>query len=1005
MSILRLVISILQALDLLPSECMDFPSWVYPLVDVCYVLASLYTLCLILRRVWDASVETRAFARTLYARVLAVATPGDRVPGRERVEASVRSTEFSLRKSGKANPHGEAAAVRSAVDRHMNNSIKNAGLKPWSLSSSSKDARLGIDGQRYHRTAKDGKMEVRDDELTPDHVVKLVDVDHYLCWDEIKNYAMYVVPMCIYAIAPKSPNGTSGEMSFSYSSTSKTWHFWCPATEPYNHPLWNWGASDHYFFSRTFVAALWITGYVACYIGTWYFKPCLLVLIGLWYCAPICGVLSDVVVIDRGHNREEVWLFPVARYHPVGALLRALTLHYPTLERLQPDSVEAGGQRYNTMRVHTKTGVKYAMGLDEGDTHVTVPKSLVERCLAMRGQQKTNLSCGAIIAEAARMDVKLTNGEAAVVLLAGGVNFGHAGANVFEHDRDFSYEPDWMQHSDDTIPGMTAFMHPLCDGARAPRIGPGAVRVAYEHRIQRVKCNKTTIPDHVSMCATEFAGLLSEHVGTCYMVGEDEIYAHQNRPMQRAILDRVKNAATEAFGRVSCFVKREAYSDLKAPRYITTSDKGKMRFSQFCHGVCARIRERGVHWYAFGMSNRLIAERVIGLVQSANHVDETDFSKFDGTYSPAYRLVELMFYQALIPEENWREFENLLRGTYDNTVSTGYGWAYQQGSARGSGFPDTSLGNTIANAFINYCALRTVRVNGRFLDPHSAWERLGLYGGDDGLTAGLPEGALDKQATSLGFLIKSQRKTRCDRDYVTFLARYWGPDVWNGELDSCADIRRQVVKLHLTACQETPMAIIRAKALSIVVNDGNTPILGDWARAVLRVTDTDPRTRNVAHKRAVERVLGTQYRNDQVLSTDDAYPNERRDWMLTLLDEQFGGPDTGPFMDWCSNLSLSTLFMPPAIAPPVEMVNSLPEPMVVDGLIVEPTGLMPEPTPPLAAPQQRHVHFATGHDVCVACGKPNRIDENWLARQQKSRPGFARPKRCKHCLVAAKRAR
>lgn len=974
--------------------------WVV-LLTVCAV--AVYGLGVTMRTIWTSTTEARAAVAAIYARVITLTQPGVCVSGRERLEAAVRGTEYRVKDESGSNPHRTAAAVRSAVDKHINNSIQNAGLVPWSLSSSSKDKRRGIAGQRYHRTVKDGKMDYQNDPITKKSVIKLIDVDHYLCWKEVTDLVMEGVPLAIYALAPKTPNGRCGEMTFSYSSEKRAWKFMCPATEPYTHKLWNWGASDHYYFKRILVTLLHCQGTCALLLGAWYFWWLPLLLIPWMYYAPTCSTLVETVVIDRGDNREEVWLFPTRTFGPLGTLMR-LTMDAPELKRIEPNLVQTDkGMKYNVMRVQGRGPVQYSVGLDEGDSHVTVPKVLIERCQALRGQQTSNLSCGAVIAEANKMDVKLTNGEAAMLLQAGQVNFGHKCEGVFVHERDFSYSPCANIYTDESRPSMRSFMSPLCDIARAPRLGAAATQAAYEHRVKRVKSHQTTISDHMSQCAVEFAKHLREKVGVCQPASEDEIYAAQSRPTQRMILDRVKDCAYEAMTRVSCFVKREAYPSGKAPRFITTSDKGKMRFSQYCRGICNTFHEKGVPWYAFGHSNKEIAQLIVDTVAGHDHVDETDFSKFDGTYSPAYRQLELLFYEALIDPSDWPEFHALLVGTYNNSVSTGEGWSYEQGTARGSGFPDTSVGNSLANAFVNYAAIRSARLNGSFYDAEQAWAKLGLYGGDDGLTAGLPLGALDKQATSLGFRIKSTRRLRERRDHVTFLARVWGPDVWDGDDNSCTDIKRQVGKLHLTACAEADLAVIRAKAQSIVVNDANTPILGDWARTVLRVTDR--RSKQVA--KAVARAQQTMYRSEQIHDPEGAFPNKRADWMNYLVDTDFGAPDLDAFNKWCVEATQDTLFTPPAIRGAVEFANELDEPMVVEGLVVEPAKAArsavekKETKPPAESKQEVSTKPESGsadQEPCVDCKGPNFVDKRWFEKMRKKFPSFARPKRCAACL-------
>ena len=172
------------------------------------------------------------------------------------------------------------------------------------------------------------------------------------------------------------------------------------------------------------------------------------------------------------------------------------------------------------------------------------------------------------------------------------------------------------------------------------------------------------------------------------------------------------------------------------------------------------------------------------------------------------------------------------------------------------------------------------RVDGRYLKPEEAWARLGVYGGDDGLTTDQSRQAAEKAAVTMGQVLTMERTTRGSRG-VTFLARHYGPDVWfDGETaaNSCCDIRRQLAKFHVTVHLGglvTPQTKLREKAFAFYLSDRNTPVLGDFVSRVMELYPT---------KRS-EYTNALNIWNSEV-ELCDHYPNETEDWMIDLLVEQ-----------------------------------------------------------------------------------------------------------------------
>jgi len=143
--------------------------------------------------------------------------------------------------------------------------------------------------------------------------------------------------------------------------------------------------------------------------------------------------------------------------------------------------------------------------------------------------------------------------------------------------------------------------------------------------------------------------------------------------------------------------------------------------------------------------------------------------------------------------------------------------------------------NSTGNAFTNYCAYRDQGLN-----ADQSWEALGVYGGDDGLSFDADQLVWEKTAKMLGLSLKIDSLRRGDP--IPFLGRIWY-GMWTGYTTSTADFQRQLSKLHLTASTTMELSeVMLAKARGLWSSDWETPILGDWARAVFRILKIDPET-------------------------------------------------------------------------------------------------------------------------------------------------------------------
>lgn len=282
----------------------------------------------------------------------------------------------------------------------------------------------------------------------------------------------------------------------------------------------------------------------------------------------------------------------------------------------------------------------------------------------------------------------------------------------------------------------------------------------------------------------------------------------QARPTQRYLRDAVGPVFGDAPFKIKSFQKNESYPKAKAPRNITTVDAGfKTRYSAYTYAL-AEYCER-FDWYGSGKTPPQIAARIQALSRVCE-LSEADYAKFDGTKSPAAVRLERAILAKCFPDTDCLDLYN----QQINAVGvTSHGIRYDVGTSRLSGSPETTVLNSIINAFIAYCALECFDF---------------IVAGDDLIATSL--GPIKAIAASMGYVLETVDRPR----YPTFLGRVYHslPESSN----SIYDVRRFVPKMHvIVASRSVPLHIaISRRAQGYLKTDPNTPIVSDWCRAMLK---------------------------------------------------------------------------------------------------------------------------------------------------------------------------
>jgi hypothetical protein len=279
--------------------------------------------------------------------------------------------------------------------------------------------------------------------------------------------------------------------------------------------------------------------------------------------------------------------------------------------------------------------------------------------------------------------------------------------------------------------------------------------------------------------------------------------------------------------KVKSFQKAEAYPKVAHPRNISTLPMDhNFSLGQFMYPFMDAILKPS-HWYAFGRTPRQISYLLSAKARNSKYAVPTDANKLDGSIRGFLRDLFLTCLLRAYPAKYHDAIRRLENKERHIRATTAHGASYDTGDTILSGSTITSvLGSTI-NAFLNYCALR------HHYGPEEAYENLGVYGGDDGVTFDLPPNTLLQTTAKFGMSFDAEAIDKGNP--VPFLGRIY-LDPWTTD-ESVCDVLRQFRKLHLTATPKiVPSALVLyRKAIGILATDSNTPIITLWARTVERL--------------------------------------------------------------------------------------------------------------------------------------------------------------------------
>jgi len=416
----------------------------------------------------------------------------------------------------------------------------------------------------------------------------------------------------------------------------------------------------------------------------------------------------------------------------------------------------------------------------------------------------------------------------------------------------------------------------------------------------------------------------------------EEVERRQPRPAQQIHL---RNAEDINVCRpyISTFLKAEAYPKPADPRVISTLPaKLKVEYSRYTYAISDWLK--GVRCYAFGKHPTEVDEQVASTCMKYKEIFPTDFSRYDGTISPAARTFETMLIHRLFPPHCHNEIEKLHNNQFNLLAYCPYGTTYNQGTARASGSPETSIFNSLWNMFSAYLGHRKTRQGTGFRTSAEAWEYTndGLYGGDDGLTPMLNEEGYLAACELIGLNVKLTKFTEPQRG-VNFLGRIYGPNIWYGDSSNCADFKKQLYKLHVTHIRPglSDSQILLDKTVGLVLSDGNTPVLGQFAKKAQELKGF--LTPNPDGSSSYRYLIG------KIEQPEKHFNNPPHPWYNEYIQEVLPGFNYDQFNDWLSKAdSLQYLMNAPKFYTDLEPVELPKEKIVLNDTIHQPKNPKPK---------------------------------------------------------------
>lgn len=790
----------------------------------------------------------------------------------EVLRSMFRDTPVDSLSMAKNHTHGVSAQHRSQASHFAQTLASILGYEPFFYQRSRADERNMRQGSREYYWIKDLTSEPASFVRNSKQLLIMIDVDEYVDMPYVLGSRMQ--PVLLYTFQPRSVSCDQGEYCFTFDENNCVKYI-VNGGATYTHRVWNYN-------SDSMIVEVYKLGVLVRAVS----------------------YLVDKRQIDEHH--QMILFTPICRW--------IFPFTYWTCwiagDRLKHLDVVNGD--FLELTVMTSKGLTTSIGRVGNFTSCTVNTDKFEHLVSVHKTSKIGLT---------HMQVKsvLQVADEKCYFSALLLDF----IRTCEPRLELSFCADYVRsyqfrnnyYDDEAPPAMVSFMKPIIDGAFVPIRSAANNLQLIRSRIIEVR-STATLDVFMLRCAREFIELCGAN-GSLVPVDIECVYERQKRPTQRRILQEADFCVPKDTNNL--FMKREAYGKINDPRPISTiNGVTKSKYSRYTYALDPLLKN--LHWYSFGTTPRGVCSRVSELGIKATNMGVTDFSRFDGHVSPALRAFEQMFMMACFKEGFHNELLGLMSKQY-RLLSTLGEFSWTGGYERLSGSPETSCFNTVDNAFIAYCYKRSEGCT-----VEHAWEELGVYGGDDGLTANVKAHKYERMAARMGQKLDIQVISRGELG-IKFLNRSYGPGVWYGDPNSCCDVMRAVSKFHTSV--NMPFTITNQdklldKAYAYWLSDRNTPLIGEFVTAVCSFLPYNYVFRNV------NAVYSAQYYESE------QYVNISAEWMLDALSDDITPQSLETFFMWLhDSRSIDDMLNPPTLIY-VDPTPHKSEKVVVDDTLIVP---------------------------------------------------------------------
>lgn len=798
----------------------------------------------------------------------------------------------------KSNDHAKAASSRSASRWYLYSLCSAVGIPTYSISKSNQDIRDGRLGNRPILSPKDTTYidYVDDDVPQGTYAAVYIDVANHLGKREFKRaLANSDAVVAIAGQQFRDTGGNDAEQPFWYSPDTREWTYEVAGSDTYQERVWDLDGEtctvqELYYVWKpvAFFEAVLFAWLVTTFTSQ--FPAATAVLIA---CFVMLGgvrgrtIVRKILRKDVSEHRVVAFLVPT-RVHGTARTILTWGLHEgPT--RLEPTVYKMEcGRKLLALRVRKGRETYISVGYSKTGVAVRFTDKMLSIARSVHTSKPKDMpTTGRVSTLLANAGVAAVPNATTLMLTLFVYTEGLApnATSALRQEvvglRTFTAMGD---PGDDFKTGVRNF----CNGATF--ISGGSVvpvktklneQFTVARRIKEARGAPVPLTNEVNRAMDQFVTEIvkvAPHDLPLFTASLDEVVEKQTRPAQRAII----TFAIDTWNVFATFIQRgfqkaEPNTTVKAARNITTMDPdSKIRASTVFYRLSAYAKN--LPWYTFGR-NLTDVGYAIGNILSKQPADNpyvgavaTDFKNMDGSIPGIMREMERRIALASFDYSEHEFVSKVMDEQHGNTVRLAFGTQYEQGTGRGSGFGDTSWGNTMDAAFIVLLALMRCG-----LTFQEAWRNLGLYGGDDGISP-VPQGtdpkefmaALEEVSTEFGMIIKCEFVPHGQP--VPFLSRFYG-EVWVGGANSMADPRRQMSKLTCTTREAhvDPRIIAHDKGRSYAVTDAQTPGIGDVARKWAAIVVDDDHVPELSWR-----------------AQGDPCINVRASWMEDVWAQQFG---------------------------------------------------------------------------------------------------------------------